>query len=247
MVFGRTVTDVQRIGAGENRIGSFRVVSKVGDETLYNDYDAVVNCLWEGRAAIDRKMGLTNRADNESYRLKASIRLPNLPAHSNIPSVSIMNGPFGDFVRYGPDDQVYFAWHPASPEIITHNESAIKIFEPHANYVFPQSFKKNVIGEHKRAFSMIFPDVDTSFFDSALLGAGYVVANGATDIGDPDSGFHERRDPPNLVSDGYVSVKTQKLTNAPYNVYLLEQELFLRDDLVIGKNNTASYLGTLEG
>ena len=75
-----------------------------------------------------------------------------------------------------------------------------------------------------------FPGVDTSIFDSAIVGAGYVVANGEVDIADRSSGFHERRDTPNLISpNGYVSVKTQKFTNAPYNVYLLEQELFVKD------------------
>ena len=78
---------------------------------------------------------------------------------------------------------------------------------------------------------MLFPGYDSRFFDEGVVGTGYVVANGLTDIDDPSSGLHERRDPPNLVMDGYISVKTQKLTNAPYNVYLLEKELFHKTDL----------------
>ena len=225
IVLGRTVLDVKENKKDE--FGRLRVISDIGE----HDYDVVVNALWEGRAAIDEKMKVNNNAENESYRVKASVRLPNHHSLSNLPAVSIVNGPFGDFVRYGPKDQLYFAWHPASPSIITKNFTEIfKGFERHANVDFPSGFEEEMIDNNKKAFEMIFPGVDTSIFDSAIVGAGYVVANGEVDIADQSSGFHERRDTPNLISpNGYVSVKTQKFTNAPYNVYLLEQELFVKD------------------
>jgi hypothetical protein len=64
-----------------------------------------------------------------------------------------------------------------------------------------------------------------------MVGTGHVVANGLTDIDDPKSGLHERKDPANLIKDGYISVKTQVLTNALYNTDLLEQELFVKNAL----------------
>lgn len=234
MVFGRTILDVKRNDIGDkDKLGGLRVVSDIGE----HDYDAVVNCLWEGRASIDAKMGLDNNASNESYRVKASIRLPNHESLAEITeSVSIMNGPFGDFVRYGPDDHVYFAWHPASPKLITKNSTEISQYEQHANFDFPDGFEEQIVQSHINAFKSIFPSItNTKVFDSAIVGAGYVVANGETDIADKYSGLHERRDPPNLVADGYVSVKTQKFTNAPFNVYQLEQELFVTDLLVTDK------------
>jgi len=62
MVFNRTVLDVKRNpvpapNSANQYLSRLRVVSNVGE----HDYDAVVNCLWEGRAEIDRKMGLNNR------------------------------------------------------------------------------------------------------------------------------------------------------------------------------------------
>lgn len=226
LVFGRTILDVMRnnMGTSAAPVGKLRVVSDVGA----HDYDKVVNCLWEGRAAIDFKMGLNHRVEQESYRVKANVRLPNLPKfHTDIPSVSVMNGPFGDFVRYGNDDYVYFAWHPISPNVITHNVTDVQEeFSRHVVSDFPPGYEQEVIDGHRKAFQALFPGYDTSFFDQAIVGTGYVVANGLTDIDDPQSGLHKRNDPPNLISDGYISVKTQKLTNAPYNAYLLEQELF---------------------
>lgn len=226
MVFGRTVLDVKRNKVGDDELGRLRVVSDIAE----NDYDAVVNCLWEGRANIDRKMGL-NVTQDESYGFRSSVRLPNLQIHAHIPSVSIMNGPFGDFVRYGPEDQVYFAWHPVSVYGITQNETEAQQYENHANFNFPENFEKEKVEGFRKAFEKVFPRADSSFFDNADLGAGYIVGNGVTDIDDPKSGFHRRCDYPHQIADGYISVKTQKLTTAPYNTYLLEKTLF-KDTLV---------------
>lgn len=152
-------------------------------------------------------MGLDNNASNESYRVKASIRLPNHESLAEITeSVSIMNGPFGDFVRYGPDDHVYFAWHPASPKLITKDSTEISQYEQHANFDFPDGFEEQIVQSHINAFKSILPSIsNTKVFDSAIVGAGYVVANGETDIADKYSGLHERRDPPNLVRWIFVS------------------------------------------
>jgi hypothetical protein len=228
LVFGRKIVDVQR--NNQNPLGALKVIT----DSSENDYDAVVNCLWEDRARIDRKMGLKVPQD-ESIRVKASVRLPNLPIHANIPSVAIMNGPFGDFVRYGPNDQVYFAWHPISIDMITQDQNKIMQYERHANFDFPMDYLKAKVEGHRKAFEMIFPRQNSSIFDSAVLGAGYVVANGLTDIDDPNSALHMRCDPPFQIKEGYVSIKTQKLTSAPYNVLLLERAIF-RDTLSSSSN-----------
>ncbi len=230
LVFDRTILGVKRNNEEDaEKYGKLRMISDLSE----HDYDVVVNCLWENRAKIDRQMGLENNENEESYRVKSNVRLANLvELHGNIPSISIMNGPFGDFVRYGKDDKVYFAWHPMSPTVITHNLTEIEtVFQKHVISEFPTDFEEHIIGGHRKAFEQIFPGFDSSFFDDGIVGTGYVVANGLTDIADPKSGLHERKDPPNLVKDGYISVKTQKLTNAPYNTYLLERELFLRNML----------------
>ena len=226
IITNRTVVSVQRQSSAYG-VGDFMVETDIGS----NYYNVVVNALWENRAAIDRGLGINHHVDKESYRVKANVRLPNLlKVHGDIPSVSIMNGPFGDFVRYGPDDQVYFAWHPMSPKIISHNASTVlDKFKGHISAQFPPGYEQHMIDGHREAFKMIFPGYDVDFFDSGVVGTGYVVANGLSDIDDKHSGLHERKDAPNLVANGYISVKSQKLTNAPYNVYLLEKELFVKD------------------
>ena len=89
---------------------------------------------------------ISNNDEEESYRVKANVCLANLPElHGNIPSVSIMNGPFGDLVWYGPDDMVYFAWHPTSPNLITHNVTEVNAqFCQHVISEFPQGYEKHI-------------------------------------------------------------------------------------------------------
>ena len=229
LVFDRTILGVKRNNEEDaEKYGKLRVISDLGE----HDYDVVVNCLWENRAKIDRQMGLDNNEKEESYRIKSNVRLANLlELHGNIPSISIMNGPFGDFVRYGKDDMVYFAWHPVSPTAITHNLTEIEtLFQKHVISEFPTDFEKHITEGHREAFEQIFPGFDSSFFDEGIVGTGFVVANGLTDIADPKSSLHERKDPPNLIKDAHISIKNRNI-NAPYNTYLLEKELFLKNML----------------
>jgi hypothetical protein len=230
LVFDRTILGVKRNNEEDTeKYGKLRVISDVGE----HDYDVVVNCLWENRAKIDRQMGIENNEKEESYRVRSNVRLPNLlELHGNIPSVAIMNGPFGDFTRYENDDRVFFSWHPLNPTVMTHNVTKIEtLFQQHVISAHPPDYEKYIIEGSRRAFEQIFPGFDSSFFDDGIVGTGYIVANGVTNIDDPKSGLHERKDLPNLVKDGFISVKTQKLTSAPYNTYLLERELFLRNML----------------
>ena len=81
IVLGRTVLDVKENKKDE--FGRLRVISDIGE----HDYDVVVNALWEGRAAIDEKMKVNNKAENESYRVKASVHLPNHHSLSSLPAV----------------------------------------------------------------------------------------------------------------------------------------------------------------
>jgi len=233
LVFNRTVVDVRRndLEKDADRLGKLRVVSNVGE----HDFDVVVNCLWEARVSIDEKLGVNNRARTESYRFRAGLRLPIDDVPPELPSISIVNGFFGDFIRHDEENNVYFSWHPLTPEHFMNTTAIQEKYDRHVSGDNPSKFEKQMILEHKRVFRRLFPGYDTKAFDSATVKTGYIVGNGETGVDDPQSGLHERSDPPHLISDGYISVKTQKLTAAPYNTFLLEQEVFRQDSLLLEK------------
>jgi len=58
---------------------------------------------------------------------------------------------------------------------------------------FPPGYEQHMIEGHRKAFEMLFPGTNSSFFDTPVVGTGYVVANGLADIVDPDSGVHNVR------------------------------------------------------
>lgn len=91
-VFGRTVMDVKR--NVNITLGNLRVVTNVSE----HDFDVVVNCMWEGRNMIDKKLGL-DFPSGGNYRFKFGVKFPYMDEYASLPSVTVVNGPYGDFVR----------------------------------------------------------------------------------------------------------------------------------------------------
>src|SRR5262249_35317006 len=102
---GHEVRDVAGRGAGLD------VCGVTGDGESWTIHtDIVVNCLWEGRLAIDRQLGLLPSRP-WVHRLKARMigRLP--PELHELPSLTMMCGKFGDVVNFG-DGRLYLSSYP---------------------------------------------------------------------------------------------------------------------------------------
>src|SRR5688572_24941904 len=71
-------------------------------------FDIVVNALWEGRLAIDAKVGLPMpRAWSHRFRLSAFVRTSR---DVDVPSTVVATGPFGDVKNYNGRD-LYLSWY----------------------------------------------------------------------------------------------------------------------------------------
>ena len=171
----------------------------------------VVNCLWAGRLAIDREMGVLPRRP-WVYRLKYRL-LGRLPDQlRNLPSVTMMLGPFGDVVNLG-EGRVYLSWYPTclggwSSDV-----------EPPESWIVPcrdgvsTSEAGDLVERTLEAFDRIVPGLGDCRIDS--VAAGVIFSWGATDIDDLGSELHRRHDIGPEFHDGYVTVNTGKLTSAP--------------------------------
>ena len=104
-VGGARVTGVERSGSR-----SYRVVFDAGGTQRAGPYDHVANSLWESRLAIDRSLQIAPARD-WLYRHKFGnwVRLQLAPG--NLPSVTMVRGPFGDIVNFGPGG-FYLSWSP---------------------------------------------------------------------------------------------------------------------------------------
>ena len=184
----------------------------------------VVNCLWEQRAIIDKTIGMKFESGG-NYRYKVGIKFPFMDQFAKLPSLTIVNGPFGDFVRYARDTGMYFSYYPVSRIGITTNETKMLEWDDIAEGKIPDKLAKYQIEQHQKAFRNFFPKFKDPF-KCPTVGGGYILGNGKEDITDKETKLHERADFPYVLNDGYISVSTQKFTSAPNNVYLLKKELF---------------------
>lgn len=218
LLFNATVKRVRRTKASQT--GKFRISSTRGT----HDVDVVVNCLWEGRAAVDDQMNVPNWS-GDNVRLKFGIKSAYIDDLGDAPSVTIVNGPFGDFVNYANQHRMYFSWYSTSMQgMVSLNQTLPTEWLKYMAGAIPADLSKAQIDLHAAQFKMMFCMAQLRL-DCSKVVAGTILGNGNKDVDQPDSGLHSRSDTPVKHVDGYYSISTQKYTSAPYNARLLEQML----------------------
>lgn len=86
------VTDLTSAKDGD---GSWHVRSTTGD---HGPFDAVVNALWHGRPAIDRRVAdCADRQQHHRYRVALFVQSTR---PLSVPSLLVAVGPFGDIKNY---------------------------------------------------------------------------------------------------------------------------------------------------
>jgi hypothetical protein len=202
-VMSTTVTGVER-GAD-----SFEVCVRTGDSAVRHRADIVVNCLWDGRLAIDRSIGI-EPSRPWTYRLKYGVhgRAGDTPP----PTTTFVLGPFGDIV-HRTSDAVYLSWYPDCLAGFSTDEVIPDVWRPSMSGDDPTDRQADIAARTLRAMRELAPSVGDVEVHSAA--AGVIVAWGETDIDDRQSGLHRRSDIGVHAHDGYFSIDTGKLTSAP--------------------------------
>jgi glycine/D-amino acid oxidase-like deaminating enzyme len=194
---------------GDNR--GYRIEGEADGDGVPERYDHVVNALWAGRLAIDRKRGL-EPGRPWLHRFKYGIQLGPRP-HVHLPSATVVLGPFGDVVSYG-DGSVYLSWYPTGMTALSAAET------PPDWPMRPEPLiRDRLIRESVAGMAGIVPalrSLDAADLERATAIGGVIVAWGKTDIDDPQSELHQRRDI-GIRSEGcYHSIDPGKLTMVPY-------------------------------
>lgn len=203
--FSHDVRGVTRDGAG------FRIDGASAGAPWSLQSDAIVNCLWEGRLAVDRQLGLLPTRP-WVHRLKCRLlgRLP--PRLINLPSLTLMCGRFGDVVNFG-DGRVYLSWYPEC----LHGWSSESDVPPEWDEVMrgrlPSADRARIITRSLEAFDSVIPGLGDCVIDT--VDAGVIFSWGQTDIDDLRSELHRRDDIGPTMHGGYITVNTGKLTTAP--------------------------------
>jgi hypothetical protein len=204
--YGHRVEGVTRTPSG------FRVHGRRHDETSFDaDGDIVVNCLWEGRLAIDQTMGISPKRE-WVHRLKYSVfvRLP--PDLSALPPMTFVIGPYGDIVTL-PSGLTYLSYYPLSIQGWTTAVEPPRAWEAPCDGRPDPAFARDLAARLIEKLDAAIPGLRASTL--AHVDAGAIFTWGRTDIDDPASELHDRFDVGVEAHDGYFSIDTGKFTTAP--------------------------------
>jgi len=213
----------QRVTAAKRIPNGFMVETHSEDEgVLQLKSDVVFNCLWEGRMILDKQMGMQVEK-GYNLRLKYGIIAKSLESDRRLPSFSVIQGPYGDFVNFHQSKETYFCWYPSSMKGMVIDQSIPTSWDEACDGKIPQTVRQKLVNENFKHFQRLIPTL--SDFQVLSIKAGVIVAKGHHDIHHMDSKLHERNESPITQSDGYFSISTSKYTSAPRNTLLLEKML----------------------
>ena len=199
---GVTVEGVRRSPRG------VAVRTRSGGDRAVATYDHVVNALWDGRLAVDATAG--HAPDRPwVHRCKYGIRVEWSGAASAVPSTTVVLGAFGDVVCWS-DGRSYLSWYPAC------RTAATDALAPPAWPTAPSAAEAAaLLAETRAALARLVPALGALEARRVEVRGGAIVAWGASDIGDPRSGLHERWRVGPRSDETYHSVDTGKYSLAP--------------------------------
>lgn len=173
--------------------------------------DAVVNCLWEGRLAIDATLGIAPPRPC-LYRLRYAVhgRLP--AARAERLTTTFALGPFGDVVARA-DGRVYLSWYPVGLAGLSQGLEPPAEWRAIIDHPEPVGSRHEIASATLAALAKRLPALREVTIEAVT--AGIVVAWGERDIDHPASELHRRHAIGVYDHDGYLSVDTGKLTTAP--------------------------------
>jgi glycine/D-amino acid oxidase-like deaminating enzyme len=176
------------------------------------NFDSVVNALWESRLAIDETVGL--RAGRPwLYRLKYGVGFTWPAELPRPPSATFVSGPFGEVVSYA-DSTTYLTWYPSCVTEVSND-----LRPPYWASNPAEPLRTNIIEGTVTALAAIvraLVPIKDRDLEGLWVKGGPIVAWGETDIDDPCSELHNRYEIGVHSTDRYHSVDPGKLTMAPF-------------------------------
>lgn len=178
-------------------------------------FDAVLNAAWAGRRPIDRRSGFADEA-RWYTRFKfgvlldgARARFGDRPPRNGTGTLGL----YGDSAYYPQSDQLYCSWYPVGRCFAT--TGAFDLDRPALTGQTRQMAEATYAG-----YATLDPAYDAladRLEDGACRLIGdYILAQGASDIEDPNSGLHRRASHgPARLARGYWTLETGKYVSAP--------------------------------
>jgi hypothetical protein len=207
----KLITNARVITARDRPGGGHEVVYETQGRQSVVPAAAVVNASWTNRPAIDGRYGVFPR-NPCLIRRKLGVNLQCGRQPADLPSLTVMLGPFGDVVAY-PGGRVYLSWYP-----VCMIGTATGAEETDWNAVMATIDVDAIRRKTIDALARICPAVgrlEAIASPEVVVNGGSIFALGHTDIDDPESRLHERLDMGFGGRGNYLSVDTAKFSLGP--------------------------------
>lgn len=202
----------QRVVAIRPAKGSgFEIEFEVDGRREREWFSDVANTSWHERLPLDRPLGIVPPAP-WSHRYKFGHRIAVRLSPDRLPSLTYVQGPYGDVVNFGPRG-MFLSWYPTGRTGMSSDETPP---DWHASYsheermaVFDRSFE---------AWQKRCPGLATLPFerDDVDPYGGVIYALGTTDVDDGASRLHERHEIGIQSRGRFHSLDTGKFTLVPF-------------------------------
>ncbi|KQW79048.1 hypothetical protein ASC89_12130 [Devosia sp. Root413D1] len=207
-----TITEAKPVAGVD---GKWQVATNDGAR---EQFDVVVNALWEGRLAVDLTAGITPEPGwSHRFRYCLFIRTKRPVA---LRSALITVGGFGDVKNYNGRD-FYMSWYPVG---MVRQGSGITLERPEAlDAAATERFADAV----RARLGTLLPGTEAVFeaAEDIKVRGGFVFAQARGSVDDPAASIH-RRDRFGVQREGsYYSVDTGKYSTAPWMAEQLAAEI----------------------
>ena len=195
-----------------SKVGSYlRVHAVQGGTKLTEDYTDVINSTWNGLLEIDRTMGI-EPVGTWSHRYKFGNKIMVPLNGQDLPSTTMVLGPFGDTVNFG-DRGAFMSWYPVGR---TGWSEAYR--PPDWDSMYSPEERMEVFQRSFEELKKRVPALDKLKFDPESVDpvGGDILALGNIDVDKNESRLHERFEVGIRSFGNYHSVDTGKYTIIPY-------------------------------
>lgn len=203
-------TTVQRVARGGSQIIVYSTNGSDSQEQK-ETYTDVINSTWEGRLEIDKHLGISP-SSKWSFRYKFGNKILIPIDHKEIPSVTMVQGPFGDTVNF-KEKGLFLSWYP-----IGRTGWSEEYNPPDWDSDLTDEARMDVFMKSFEQMALRIPSVRKLAFKPEDVNpvGGVIYALGNQDVDNAKSKLHMRHQAGIESYRNYHSINTGKYTLIPY-------------------------------
>lgn len=174
-------------------------------------FSVVVNTTWFRRLPLDKPLGIIPPGKwSHRYKFGNRVKVPLSP--EQLPSITCVQGPFGDLVNFG-ERGFFLSWYPTGRTGMSVEESP-----PDWDGDYSPSGRRQVFDKSLEHWLHRCPALENIDFESPDIDpvGGVIYAIGTSDVDDRCSRLHDRYEVGIQSQRGYHTVDTGKYTLIPY-------------------------------